>query len=114
MFQPLEDAADNFADARDALMEARANGDVQTATAALVSAFNYANAILQFLGFVTPYECGQCDNCRAKADAEADHEADEFRARAAETIATDLEFWDLIRASDLNPETNGNTEENDK
>lgn len=76
MYQPLEDAAFAFADARDTYIEAAKTPDDPDASTravqALISALAHADAILSFLGFIDPYECGECPSCKAKAAARRD------------------------------------------
>jgi hypothetical protein len=69
MFEPIKTAADAFAEARDAYIKAIKNKDVEAAFHALADGFDYADAILTFLGFTEPYACGDCDACQANAAA---------------------------------------------
>jgi hypothetical protein len=67
VFQPLSDAVENFAVARDRYVAAVTAKDSEAAVAALYEAFANANAILTFVGLVQPYACGECANCKANA-----------------------------------------------
>jgi hypothetical protein len=72
VFQPLADAAETFAVARDRYayaVKARAN---EAATDALYEAVTTANQILVFLGLIPAYACGECANCKANAAHAAD------------------------------------------
>lgn len=72
MFQPLEDAAEEFATARDDYAAASKAQSAEAAIPALLRALRSADAILSFLGYVEPYECGDCDACQANAAARRD------------------------------------------
>jgi hypothetical protein len=67
VFQPLSDAAETFAAARDRYMAALAAQDAEAAILAMQEAFANANAILVFVGLVPPYACGECTNCQSNA-----------------------------------------------
>lgn len=67
MFQPLADAAETFAAARDRYIAAYYARDNEAAVAALHEATSTANQILAFLGLIEPYACGECANCKANA-----------------------------------------------
>jgi hypothetical protein len=67
VFQPLSDAVESFAAARDAYIAAVNAQDPDAAVAAMYEAFAQANAVLVFVGLVPPYECGECANCKANA-----------------------------------------------
>jgi hypothetical protein len=81
VFQPLAHAADDFAIARDDYLEASAEQNAEAAVDALIRAVQAADAVLSFLGFIEPYECGDCPACKARgaerrAEMEAAVEAD--------------------------------------
>ncbi len=69
MFKPLNDASDDFANARDDYQEASKEQNAEAAIDALVRGMQAADAVLSFLGFVEPYECGDCESCKANGDA---------------------------------------------
>lgn len=81
MFQPLATAATAFEAARTAYITAAKAGDAEAAHDALADAVAAADGILSFLGYVTPYACGECDACQA--NAAHDEEEEVFRALLA-------------------------------
>jgi hypothetical protein len=69
MFKPLQDTAEAFQIARDDYLEASREQNAEAAIDALVRAVASADAILVHLGYVEPYECGDCEGCKAAGAA---------------------------------------------
>lgn len=69
MFKPLSDSAEQFQIARDDYLEASKAQNAEAAIDALVRGMQAADAILVFLGYVEPFECGECDACQANGAA---------------------------------------------
>lgn len=67
MYQPLENAAQAFAEARDEYMQAAQAQDAHKGALALRKALYTADSILTFLGMVHRYECGDCESCKTTA-----------------------------------------------